>query len=143
MWSSLGSSRRYLGGGNTRLLSLLFSITSHLLYTFLNLTVIMESTNFPKCERHSGFGTKLSICVGCEAYTTPGDQSQLCLCRKTGYELDGIPFSLCGIQYHPECIKVEKPFKTRLALATLGFQYTPAMNRFPFICESCTVRALL
>jgi hypothetical protein len=94
----------------------------------------MEWTNLPKGERHSGFGTKLNICVGCEGYITPGEQSHFCLFMKIGYELDGAPFSPRGNQHHPECIKVGKPFRARLVRA---------MTRFPFICESCTVRALL
>jgi hypothetical protein len=104
---------------------------------------MMEWKNLPKCQRHSGFGTKLNICVGCEGYISPGYQSHLCLFRKTGYALYGVPFSPCGNQYHLECIKARKPFKTRLARATLGLQYPPAMNCFPFICESCTIRVVL
>jgi hypothetical protein len=103
----------------------------------------MEWTNLPKCEHHSGFGTKLNICLGCEGYITPGDQSHFCLFRKVGYAWDGDYFSPCGNQYHPECIKVGKPFKTRLVRATLGLQYPLAMTHFTFICESCTVRAIL
>jgi hypothetical protein len=95
----------------------------------------MEWTHLPRCERHCGFATTLNICVGCEGYITDGDYSHFCLFRKIGYELDGT--------YHPECIKVEKPFKTRLVRATLGLQYRPEMTRFPFICEACTVRSLL
>jgi hypothetical protein len=38
---------------------------------------------------------------------------------------------------------VGKPFKTRLVRAALGIQYPPAMTHFPFICEVCTVRAVL
>jgi hypothetical protein len=57
---------------------------------------MMEWTNFPKCKRHRGFGTKLSMCVGCDGYITPGYQYHLCLFRKTGYEFDGVPFSLFG-----------------------------------------------
>jgi hypothetical protein len=49
-------------------------------------------THLPKCERHSGFGTKLNICVGCEGYITPGNRYNLFLLRKIGYELDGDPF---------------------------------------------------
>jgi hypothetical protein len=113
------------------------------LCVFGNLTARMELTNLPKCERHIGFGTKLSICVGCEGCITPGYQSHLCLFRNTGYEFDGVPFSPCGNQYHPECIGVGKPFKTRLVRVTLGLQYPPAMTRIPFICESCTVRVVL
>jgi hypothetical protein len=103
----------------------------------------MEWTNLLKYERHSGFETKLKICVGCVRYITPGDQSNLCLFRKTGYEFEGVLFSPCGNHYHPDFMKVGKPFKTRLVRATLGLQYPPAMIRFPFICESCNVRAVL
>jgi hypothetical protein len=103
----------------------------------------MEWTQLPRCDLHSGFGTKLNICVGCEGYITPGDHSHFCLFREFGYELVGTSLSPCGNQYHPECIKVGKTFKTRLTRATLGLQYPPAMTRFPFICEACTVRAVL
>jgi hypothetical protein len=100
---------------------------------------MMEWTHLPKCERHSGFGTKLNICVGCEGYITHGDHSHFFLFREIGYALDGTSFSPCGNQYHPECIKVVKPFKTRLVRAT----YPPAITHFPFFCEACTIRAVL
>jgi hypothetical protein len=143
MRSSLVSSRGYLGEGHTHLLSLLFCITSPILYVLSKLTVMMEWTHLPKCERHSGFKTKSNTYVGCEGYITPGDHSHFCLFREIGYELDGTFFTPCENQYHPECIKVGKPFNTRLVRATLGLQYRPAMNRFPFICEACIVRVLL
>jgi hypothetical protein len=85
----------------------------------------MEWTHLPKYERHSGFGTKLNMCVGCEGYITPGDHSHFCLFREIGYELYGTSFSPCGNQYHPEYIKVGEPFKTRLVRVTLGLQYPP------------------
>jgi hypothetical protein len=143
MWSSLGSSRIYLGEWYTHLLSLLFYITSHLLYVPSKLTETMEWTHLPRYERHSGFGKKLNICVGCEGYIPPGNVSHFCLFRKVGYELDGTLFTPCESQYHPECIKVGKPFKTRLVRTTLGLHYPPSMTHFPFICEACTVRAVL
>jgi hypothetical protein len=124
-------------------LSLLFCITSHLLYVPSKLTETMEWTHLSRCECHSGFGTKLNICVGCEGYIPPGSVSHFCLFRKIGYELDGTLLTPFENQYHPECIKVGKPFKTRLVRATLGLQYPPAMTHFPFICEACTVRAVL
>jgi hypothetical protein len=83
------------------------------------------------------------MCVGCEGYITPGDHSHVCLFREIGYELDGTSLSPCGKKYHPDCINVGKPFKKRMARATLGLQYPPAMTCFPFICEACTVRAVL
>jgi hypothetical protein len=106
MWSSLGISRIYLGEWHTNLLSLLFCITSHLLYVPSKLTETTEWTHLPKCERHSGFGTKLNICVGCEGYIPPGNVSHSFLFRKVGYELDENLFTPCESQYHPERIKV-------------------------------------
>jgi hypothetical protein len=103
----------------------------------------MEWTHLPKYERHRGFGTKLNICVGCEGYITPRDHSHFCLFREIGYESDGTSFSPCRNKYHPECIKVGKPFKTRLVRAILGLQYPPAMTRFLFICEACAITAVL
>jgi hypothetical protein len=81
--------------------------------------------------------------VGCEGYIPPGNVSHFCLFRKVGYELDGTFFTPFESQYHPECIKVGKSFKTRLAKATLGLQYPPAMTHFLFIFETCTVKAVL
>jgi hypothetical protein len=81
--------------------------------------------------------------VGCEGHIPPGSVSHFCLFRRIGYELDGTLFTTCESQYHPKCINAGKPVKTRLARATLGIQYPPAMNQFPFICEACTVRAVL
>jgi hypothetical protein len=103
----------------------------------------MEWTHLPRCERHSWFGTKLNICVGCEGCIPPGNVSHFCIFRKVGYEIDGTLFMPCESQYHPECIKVAKPFKTRLVRATLGIQYPPAMTHVTFICEACTVRVVL
>jgi hypothetical protein len=103
----------------------------------------MEWTHLPRCERHSGFGTKLNICVGCEGYIPPGNVSHFCLFRKVGYELDGTLFTPCESQYHPECVNVGKHFKTRLVRATLGLQYPPNNDSFSFHLRSCTVRAVL
>jgi hypothetical protein len=86
---------------------------------------------------------KLNICVGCEGYINPGGHSHFCIFREIGYELDGTYFSPCDNQYHPECIKLVKLFKKRPVRATLGLKYPPAMTCFPFICEACTVRAVL
>jgi hypothetical protein len=83
----------------------------------------MEWIHLPRCERQSGFGTKLTTFVGCEGYITPGDHSNFLLFRGIGYELDGTFFSHCENQYHPECIKVGNPFKKRPVRATLGLQY--------------------
>jgi hypothetical protein len=93
---------------------------------------MMEWTHLPKYEHHSGFGTKLSMFVGCEGYITPGDLSHFCLFRKIGYELDGTYFSPGGKQYHPECIKVGKTFKTRLVRATLSLKYPPPPSHDSF-----------
>jgi hypothetical protein len=103
----------------------------------------MEWTHLPKFERHSGFRTKLNTCVRCEGYITPGDHSHFCLFREIGYELDGNFYTPGENQYHPDCIKVVNTFKTRLVRAKLGLQYPPAMTHFLFICEACTVRAVL
>jgi hypothetical protein len=64
----------------------------------------------------------MNTCVGFEGYITPGDIFHFCLFREIGYELDGTFFTPCENQYHPECIKVGKPFKTRLVRATLELQ---------------------
>jgi hypothetical protein len=50
----------------------------------------MEWTHLPKCERHSGFRTKLNTCVGCEGYITPGDH----------FYLEKLGMSWMGPLYH-------------------------------------------
>jgi hypothetical protein len=45
-----------------------------------------------------------------------------CIFTKVRYELDGTLFTHSENQYHPECIKVGKPFRTRLVKSTLGLQ---------------------
>ena len=48
----------------------------------------------------------------------------------------------CGVAYHCECIRVGPPFHSRLGLGrSLGF---PSVEIWPnFVCEVCTVRAVL
>ena len=46
--------------------------------------------------------------------------------------------------YHPKCIRVGPPFRSRhYGKGTLGLQYPPCATNLPFICELCTVRAQL
>ena len=59
-----------------------------------------------------------------------------------GFIQDGQEFLACGTSYHTSCIVVGKPFRTQLANLR-GLSY-PAVYWLPnFICECCTVRAML
>jgi hypothetical protein len=102
----------------------------------------MEWTELPKRERQSGFGTKLKICVGCEGYITLGGIILIFVyLERLG--MSWILFITLWQAIPPIVHKGGKPFRTRLVRSTLGLQYPPAMTKFPFICEACTVRAVL
>lgn len=67
-----------------------------------------------------------------------------CNFATTGFSLPGTPtdFKPCGTAYHPTCIKVGAPFTTRLP-NNAGLTF-PAVRHWPtFVCEACTVRAVL
>jgi hypothetical protein len=94
----------------------------------------MERTELPRCGRNNGFGNKSSTCVGCDECIDPRHTFLFSRCVFT---LDHMFFTPCGNHYHPKCIAVGNPIRTRLVRATVGIQYPPPMTRFPFICEAC------
>ena len=61
-----------------------------------------------------------------------------------GFTCNGIDFLPCNVIYHPQCIKVGPPFRTRhYGKGTKGLQYPPLASKYPFICELCTTRTQL
>ena len=50
--------------------------------------------------------------------------------------------SPCGVAYHAECIRVGPPFSTRLRHGR-GLSFPPVKHWGTFICEKCTVRAVI
>ena len=61
-----------------------------------------------------------------------------------GFTCKNITFQACEVIYHPQCIRVGSPFRTRhYGKGTRGTQYPPSATILPFICELCTTRTHL
>ena len=84
-----------------------------------------------------------SSCTGCLQRIHPKDKVVACRFRTKGFTLpSGVSCRPCVVQYHTGCVQVGEPFRTRLR-DRKGL-YLPTLPDFPgFICELCTVRAIL
>ena len=84
---------------------------------------------------------RLTICAGCNGNIRAKDATRTCIFSRSGFPH---PFRArpCAVSYHETCIRVGHPCRSRLkGGAGLSF---PLRFQFPsFICESCTVRAML
>ena len=67
-----------------------------------------------------------------------------CAFATRGFPLrDGAWATPCGVRYHNECIKVGRPFTSRRS-GDAGLRFPVEIKDWPnFICEKCTVRAVL
>lgn len=81
-------------------------------------------------------------CAGCDSTLTPGPGRLLCHFATSGFFFSsGAHARPCGIGYHPTCFRAGAPFTSRGGPAGLTF---PSITTWPtFICECCTVRAIL
>lgn len=80
--------------------------------------------------------------MGCSGAITADHDQHQCLFARTGFEDKGVQFLPCGTTYHVGCIRVGEPFRTRLRKEK-GLSF-PKIGITPhFICEACTVRAML
>jgi hypothetical protein len=83
-------------------------------------------------------------CVGC---CKPLNQQELqfrCHFCDTGFVADnGIPLQACRTRYHPGCIRIGLPFQTRLPKDRGLFCPPDLASLRHFVCEACTVRAVL
>jgi len=80
--------------------------------------------------------------VGCSGLLPRSEDQHRCIFAMTGFEQEGVTFQPCGTTYHLGCIVVGDPFLTRLP-KDKGLSF-PKVSIMPnFICEACTVRAML
>jgi hypothetical protein len=84
-----------------------------------------------------------SACAGCHRDLSPRDTPLVCSFATRGFPfLDGTPAAPCRTEYHPHCLRVGQPFYTR-RVQSGGLSF-PHVRTWPnFICEACTVRAIL
>jgi hypothetical protein len=90
----------------------------------------------------SGMWNKRSTCVGCDRVLCRTQGHHKCTFAMSGFMLGGQAFLPCGTVYHLGCIQLGEPFRTHLP-ADKGLIY-PAVGITPnFVCEACTVHAVL
>jgi hypothetical protein len=82
-------------------------------------------------------------CVGCHRDLCPSDTPLVCSFATRGFPFsDGSRAAPCRSEYHPHCLCVGPPFYTR-RVQSGGLSF-PHVRIWPnFICEACTVRAIL
>ena len=81
--------------------------------------------------------------MGCRTPLKPHKLSLLCHFAQTGFPFsDGTRALPCGTAYHPCCVRAGLPFTSRRR-KNAGLIF-PDVSDWPlYICESCTVRAVL
>ena len=85
---------------------------------------------------------KPGTCVGCNFPLPHRAPQYKCMFASTGFQMNDQTFGPCQVSYHHQCIKVGPPFTTRHRhLLNLQFPSLPRLSGF--ICEACTVRAIL
>jgi len=89
-----------------------------------------------------GIRNRRITCVGCSGLLPRSEDQHRCIFAMTGFEQEGVTFQPCGTTYHLGCIVAGDPFRTRLP-KDKGLSF-PKVSIMPnFICEACTVRAML
>ena len=100
-------------------------------------------TRLPCPRGTGGTSNKQHLCAGCRLGISLSKGTLICT-----FSFSGFPFRSghravpCRTIYHPQCIRIGDPFRTRRRhQAGLSF---PSIKIWPnFICEACTVRAVL
>ena len=80
--------------------------------------------------------------MGCEEPIGKLEWQHRCHFASQGFTFEGTDFRPCGTTYHLQCIVVGLPFRTRLAKDG-GLSFPAVAVSPPFVCEACTVRAML
>jgi len=90
----------------------------------------------------NGIRNRQITCVGCSGCVVATKGHHQCIFAASGFTQDGVEYVPCGTAYHLGCIVVGEPFRSRLA-KDKGLSF-PKVSIVPnFICEACTVRAML
>jgi hypothetical protein len=90
----------------------------------------------------NGIGNRPNCCAGCCQRLS--SSSVVCTFATSGFAFDaGSSARPCGTRYHPGCIQLGFPFSTRLKNRR-GLQFPNHIQCLGnFVCEACTVRAVL
>jgi hypothetical protein len=98
-------------------------------------------TRLPVPPLHSSIANMRHLCAGMPlSWFEPQFCCHFC---DTSFTLDGRPFHPCFTRYHPVCLCIGLPFQSRLQ-GSKGLRCPPRTEVWrQFVCEACTVRAVL
>ena len=93
--------------------------------------------------RSDGIGNRPGCCAGCRLMISRAHKAVICTFHSQPFSLpQSGSYRACGTAYHVECLRVGLPFTTRLRQQQ-GLAF-PSVDEWPnFVCEACTVRAVL
>ena len=87
--------------------------------------------------------TKLHLCAGCRLPLSTTEGHLTCVFSRGGFRFHSGRWARpCQAQYHPGCIRAGPPFATRRS-ANQGLAFPLVSTWGTFVCEWCTVRAVL
>lgn len=93
----------------------------------------------------AGTVPKPSMCAGCKGRLDSSKALECCFAIRpfdNPQDPHSSPLRACGVAYHPDCISVGEPFRSRHSDGR-GLKYPDAAALPGFVCEACTVRAML
>jgi hypothetical protein len=91
----------------------------------------------------NGTGNKPTFCAGCQLPILRREYRFTCCFSTRGFKFTNNTQAIpCHTKYHLRCIRAGPPFRTRLRNGA-GLSMPPIRDLPNFICEACTVRAVL
>jgi hypothetical protein len=142
MWWNSAYSRRTKSRTNTHPCSPFLWSYSTSLPTFL-LFQLPEWTHLPLPPTAVGTRNKPDYCAGCRFPLSRTSNTIKYHFHYSGFVVDDQTYLPCCTRYHPGCIKAGLPFTTLLP-NNGGLSIPNAIKEWPFfICEVCTIRAVL
>jgi hypothetical protein len=131
MWSSLGSSRRYLREGRTHLLSLLFYSTSPLLYVFLKSNSDDGMGQFAKIRAPLWVRDQVEQLRGLRGVNYPWRSVSPLPFQEDLLLLDGVLFSLVGTNTTLNVHKSWETLQNQAGSRGTGPAVPPSHDPFP------------
>lgn len=99
-------------------------------------------TDLPILHRHTGTANKLHICAGCHQAVSNDGKILRCTFREQGFTINRQFFLPCRVSYHIQCFRAGTPFESRRRDGA-GLTFPEVGLWGSFVCELCTVRAVL
>ena len=100
-------------------------------------------TRLPRPPCGCSIDNRRHLCTGCWKPLTTTDLTYSCLFCDTGFQVADFKARPCCTRYHVGCISVGLPFLTRLQARKGLFCPRDLARQRHFVCEACTVRAVL